>query len=140
MNRMQKAEQFRKAMQLYAESLPDKEAMTVATVFGLWTAGVSYEAGCCIAYGTNLVGDPQLYRVQQSHTAQPEWTPDKTPALFSPIGLGKDGIPLWSQPAGAHDAYRIGDTVEFEGTVYRSQTDGNVHSPAVFPDGWEQVA
>ena len=35
MNRMQKAEQFRKAMQLYAESLPDKEAMTVALVENL---------------------------------------------------------------------------------------------------------
>lgn len=139
MSRMQKAEQFRKAMQLYAESLPDKDAMTVASIFGLWAAGAHYEAGSCIAYGCNLVGDPQLYRVQQSHTAQADWAPDKTPSLFAPIGLGKDGIPLWAQPAGAHDAYCIGDAVEFDGAVYRSLRDGNIHSPTVYPEGWEAL-
>ena len=102
-------------------------------------AGAHYEAGSCIAYGSNLVGDPQLYRVQQSHTAQADWAPDKTPSLFAPIGLGKDGIPLWAQPAGAHDAYCIGDTVEFDGAVYRSLRDGNIHSPAVYPEGWEAL-
>ena len=140
MSRLQKAEQFRRAMQIYAESLPDREAMTVATLFNLWVAGAYYEAGACIAHGSNSVGDPQLYRVQQSHTAQADWAPDKAPSLFTPIGLGKDGIPLWSQPAGAHDAYSVGDAVEFEGTVYRSLTDGNVYSPAMFPEGWEQLA
>lgn len=139
MSRLQKAEQFRKAMQIYMASLPDKDALTVATLFGLWTAGAYYEAGSCIAHGSNLVGDPQLYRVQQSHTAQADWSPDKTPALFAPMGLGKDGIPLWSQPAGTYDAYCIDDTVEFDGVVYRSLTNGNVHSPAAFSAGWEKA-
>ena len=139
MSRLQKAEQFRKAMQIYIERLPDQDALTVASLFGLWAAGTHCEAGTCIAHGHNLVGDPQLYRVQQSHTAQPDWTPDKTPALFTPMGLGKDGIPLWAQPAGTHDAYCIDDTVEFEGAVYRSLKDGNVHSPAAFQDGWKLI-
>jgi len=139
MSRLQKAEQFRRAMQIYAESLPDSEAMTLASLFGLWAAGTHYETGACIAHGCNLVGDPQLYRVQQSHAAQADWAPDKTPSLFAPIGLGKDGIPLWAQPAGAHDAYCIGDTVEFDGAVYRSLRDGNIHSPAVYPEGWEAL-
>lgn len=43
------------------------------------------------------------------------------------------------QPAGAHDAYQTGDTVLFEGTVYRSTMDNNVWSPAANPTAWTAV-
>lgn len=49
------------------------------------------------------------------------------------------GAPEWVQPTGAHDAYNLGDLVSFQGSVYRSLIDGNVWSPADYPQGWEEV-
>lgn len=43
------------------------------------------------------------------------------------------------QPTGAHDAYQTGDTVLYEGTVYRSTMDSNVWSPVAHPTGWTAV-
>lgn len=44
------------------------------------------------------------------------------------------------QPTGAHDAYQTGDTVLFEGIVYRSEIDNNTWSPVDHPTGWTAVA
>ena len=137
MNKLQMAEQFRKALQLFAASLPDEQAMEVATVFDPWEIGKAYAVGNFVLYGVNSVGDPQLYKVAQAHTSQAYWRPDDTPALYVAIGLDEKGYPVWSQPTGAHDAYNTGDIVDYNGTLYRSLVDGNVHSPDSYPGGWE---
>ena len=111
MNRLQAAEQFRRALQLFAASLDDDRAMEVATVFDAWQPGKVYAVGEFVTYGTNGVGDPQLYKVAQGHTSQGDWTPDVSPSLFTAIGLDDNGVPVWSQPTGAHDAYNTGDKV-----------------------------
>ena len=43
---------------------------------------------------------------------------------------------LLAQPSGAHDAYNVGDVVNYNGTLYQSVIDGNVWSPDVYPAGW----
>ena len=48
-------------------------------------------------------------------------------------------IPAYTQPTGAHDAYRAGDRVTFGGAVYESVIDNNVWSPADYPAGWVTV-
>ena len=131
------AEQFRKALQMFAASLDDKKAMEVATIYDPWTVGKSYVAGEFVTYGVNGVGDPQLYKAIQAHTSQADWTPDKTPALFAAIGLDAAGYPVWSQPTGAHDAYNIGDIVDYNGKLYESLINGNVYSPEAYPAGWK---
>ena len=137
MNRMQAAEQLRKALQMFAASLPDEQAMEVAAVYDPWQVGKTYAVGEFLTYGENGVGDPQLYKVAQAHTAQSDWTPDKTPALYVAIGLDDAGYPVWSQPTGAHDAYNTGDIVDYNGTLYVSLIDGNVYSPEAYPAGWK---
>lgn len=137
MNRLQAAEQFRKALQMFAASLNDEKAMEVATIYDPWAVGKSYAVGEFVTYGENSVGDPQLYKVAQSHTSQADWTPDATPALFVAIGLDEHGYPVWSQPTGAHDAYNKGDIVDYNGTLYQSVIDGNVYSPDAYPAGWQ---
>ena len=87
MNKLQIAEQFRKALQMFAASLDDERAMEIASVYDEWQIGKSYAVDELIKYGTNGVGDPQLYRVVQAHTSQADWTPDKAPSLFVAIGL-----------------------------------------------------
>ena len=136
MNRMQAAEQLRKALQMFAASLSDEQAMEVVAVFDPWQLGMTYSVGDYVTYGVNGVGDPQLYKVAQPHTSQADWIPDKAPALYVAIGLNSDGYPTWSQPSGAHDAYNTGDIVDYNGTLYESQIDGNVYSPDEYPAGW----
>ena len=143
MTREQAAEQLRKALQMYCQTLTDEQAMEVATVYPAWAAGITYKAQEMVTCGVNEVGDPQLYRCIQAHTSQSDWTPDKTPALWSAIGLAPDDVPIWSQPTGAADAYNIGDRVHYpdaDGPVYVSKIDGNVWSPAAYPAGWEVEA
>lgn len=137
MSRLQAAEQLRKAVQMFAASLTDEQAMEVATIYDLWQIGKTYFAGDFLAYGVNGVGDPQLYKVAQAHTSQADWTPDSTPALYVAIGLDEAGYPVWSQPTGAHDAYNTGDIVDYNGVLYESLINGNVYSPDAYPAGWK---
>lgn len=140
MDKLQKAEQFRRAVQLFAASLSEESAMEVATLYDKWAVGKTYEAGVFLRYGTNGVGDPQLYKVVQAHTSQADWTPDATSTLYTPIGLDEGGYPVWSQPTGVHDAYNTGDIVNYNGTLYKSLIDGNVYSPEAYPAGWSVYA
>ena len=139
MDRLQMAEQFRKALQMFAMSLDEEKAMEVATVFDPWEIGKSYAVGDFLTYGVNGVGDPHLYKVVQAHTSQADWRPDVTPSLYVAIGLDEQGYPVWSQPTGAHDAYNKGDIVDYKGTLYESLIDGNTYSPEAYPAGWKEV-
>ena len=139
MNRLQIAEQFRKALQMFAASLDDEKAMEVATIYDPWVVGKAYSAGEFVTHGENSVGDPQLYKVAQAHTSQANWTPNVAASLFIAIGLDEKGYPVWSQPTGAHDAYNKGDIVDYNGTLYQSLIDGNAYSPDAYPAGWEEV-
>lgn len=136
MNKLQMAEQFRKAVQMFVASLGDEQAMEVASVFPAYQAGKTYKANDMFTYGVNGVGDPQLYRVVQEHTSQEDWNPASTLALYSSIGLNASGYPVWSQPTGDHDAYNAGDVVDYNGTLYVSLIDGSTYSPDVYPAGW----
>lgn len=137
MNRVQAAEQLRRVLQMFAASLTDEQAMEVVAVYDPWQVGKAYTVGQFLTYGVNGVGDPQLYKVIQDHTSQSDWTPDTASSLFVAIGLDDAGYPVWSQPTGAHDAYNIGDIVNYNGTLYQSTINGNVYSPEAYPTGWQ---
>lgn len=140
MNRLQAAEQLRKVLQMFAATLTEEQALEIATVYPAWEAGRAYAVGDIISYGTNSVGDPQLYKVVQAHTSQEDWMPGTaTASLYDAFGLDDAGYPVWSQPTGAHDAYNTGDIVNYNGTLYESVIDGNVWSPDVYPAGWKTV-
>ena len=59
-------------------------------------------------------------------TTEPETPPAET-------------IPDFVQPTGAHDAYKKGDKVKFEGKVYESLIDANTYSPSAYPAGWKEI-
>lgn len=139
MNRLMAAEQLRRALQLFTATLSEDKALEIASVYPAWETTRAYAVGDIVSYGTNPVGDPQLYKVVQAHTSQADWTPDATPALYDAFGLDDAGHPLWAQPSGAHDAYNVGDIVNYNGQLYRSTIGGNVWPPDVYPAGWETV-
>lgn len=104
-------------------------------VIDKWAAGTAYYIGDRVMY------QEQEYECIQSHTSQEGYEPDSTPALWKLYEEGGDGIPVWSQPTGAQDAYKIGDKVHYpdaDGPVYESTANDNVWEPGVY--GWEQVA
>jgi hypothetical protein len=133
------AEQLRKALQMFAATLSDEQAMEIATVYPKYEVGKAYKANEMFTDGVNNVGDPQLYRVVSDHTSQADWIPSATPSLYTPIGLNEKGYPVWSQPTGAHDAYNKGDIVDYNGLLYESLIDGNTYSPEAYPSGWKVV-
>lgn len=137
MNKLQAAEQFRRALQMFAQSLTNEEALEIATVYPKYEVGKTYKENEYLIYGETSTGDPQLYKVVQGHTSQEDWKPDETPSLYEPIGLNQAGYPVWSKPSGAHDAYSTGDVVDYNGTLYVSVIDGNVYSPDEYPNAWE---
>ena len=137
MNKLQMAEQFRKALQLFAASLDETTALEVATVYPAWAPGRSYKVGEYVTYDENSVGDPQLYKITQAHTSQADWLPPDVPAVYTPLGLNDHGYPVWSQPSGAQDAYNIGDIVDYRGELYKSLVNGNTWEPGTVAGVWE---
>lgn len=137
MDKRQAAEQLRRALQLFVQTLSEARALEVATVFPAWEANRSYAVGEIVSYGVNTAGDPQLYKIVQGHTSQADWLPSGTPSLYDAMGLDESGYPVWSQPSGAHDAYNTGDIVNYNGTLYISKINGNTWAPDEYPAGWE---
>ena len=137
-NKALAAEQLRRALQLFVQTLDDDAALEVATVFPAYAVGRAYAVVDMFSYGENSTGDPQLYKVVQAHTSQADWTPNETPALYTAIGLTPAGYPIWNRPSGAHDAYGKGDIVSYNEKLYKSLIDGNTWSPDEYPQGWEE--
>lgn len=137
MERIAYAEQFRKAVQYFATTLPEEKALVVSSIFDEWAVNVKYVTGEWVAYGVNAVGDPQLYQVLQDHISAAQWTPDTATSLYKPVGIDPSGIPLWVQPLGATDAYKLGDIVMHNEKKWESYIDNNVWEPGVY--GWEEV-
>ena len=132
------AEQFRHAIQVLTGAFSEAQALEVPMLYPAWETNRAYAVGDILSYGTNRVGDPQLYKVVQAHTSQADWIPGEgTESLYAAFGLDTDGYPLWSQPSGAHDAYNTDDIVDYEGCLYRSTINGNVWSPTDYPQGWD---
>ena len=113
-------------------SLTDEDALQAVELFPQWVIGRAY------AVDERLQYNGVLYRVVQAHTSQADWTPDITPALFVVVSL--DEWPELLEPTGAHDAYKKGDKVTFNGKHYISLIDANVYSPAAYPAGWQEQA
>lgn len=127
--------ELRTMMHKAAVSLPDEDALEAVELFPVWEADKAYAVDERIRYGE------KLYRCVQAHTSQADWTPDVTPALWTEVAKPGE-IPVWRQPSGAQDAYRIGDKVHFptkDDPVYESLIDYNVYSPAEYPAGWKQI-
>ena len=135
MNRIQAAAQMRRALQMFAASLGEEDALIIASVYPEWDGNSkAYKTGEWVKYGEDAMGDARLYQVLQDHTSQPQWTPDAATSLYKRVGVSADGTPKWVQPVGATDAYNKGDVVEHNGAKWVSDIDANVWEPGVY--GW----
>lgn len=134
---MAKARQQEKALEMFAQTLTDKQAVTVSTLYPIWKADTAYKAQDIISYELDSDGMPQLYRVVKDHTPQADWLPSEEESLYTPIRFSS-GYPMWRRPTGSHDAYNMGDIVSYNDKLYRSMIDGNTYAPDEYEQGWEE--
>ena len=134
------AQQMNRFFQIMAQqmNLEDEVAMEIADLYKPWVEGKAYTTGTILKYGTNADGETQLYSVLQNHTSQFDWLPDLTPSLYKKVGFDDSGIPIWTQPLGASDAYAKGDVVTHNNKTWVSDVDANVWEPGVY--GWTEQA
>ena len=111
-------------------SLDDESALEGIELFPAWKVGVAYTA-----LTDRVQYEGKLYRCEQSHTSQSDWTPDITKNLWTEVSL--DEFPEWRQPTGAQDAYRLGAKVSHLEKHWISTLDYNVYEPGV--TGWDEV-
>jgi len=129
---LQKARLLRQLIIKRSKFLEDEVALEGVELFPKWKADTEYAVDERVSY------DEQLYKCVQAHTSQAGWTPDQTPALWTPVAKPGE-IPVWKQPTGAQDAYMSGDKVKYpdeNGDVWVSIVDNNVWEPGVY--GWEK--
>lgn len=133
MKPQERARQLRPMIVKASASLPDEDALNAVELFPAWKPDTAYTLDERIRYGE------KLYKCVQAHTSQEDWTPEKTPALWTEVAKPGE-IPVWRQPTGAQDAYQTGDKVRYpdeNGAIYESTIDANVYAPGVY--GWEMV-
>lgn len=128
-----RARALRPMIEKASASLDDSDALDAVELFPVWQTDIAYTVGIRVRYGD------KLYRCEQAHTSQADWTPDKTPALWTEVAKPGE-IPVWKQPTGAQDAYMTGDKVHYptkDDPVYESTMDYNTYAPDVY--GWVMV-
>lgn len=125
----EKALALRKLIEKLSAELSDEEAYDAPELFPMWTIK-DYAQGDRVQY------QGLLYKCQQSHTAQSDWTPDTAVSLWVRVDDPSIEWPEWHQPAGAHDAYAKGDKVSHNGKHWISDVDGNVWEP---PTMWSEI-
>lgn len=129
----EKARILRPLIEKAAANLDTEDALTGIDLFPVWKPGQTYTVGQRVRYNDTL------YSVIQAHISQDGWKPDTAASLYAKVLIPDDNvIPEWEQPD-ATNAYMRGDTVRYNGKVYRSLIDNNVWSPADYPAGWEEV-
>jgi hypothetical protein len=123
-----------KAQKLAVKSLIQNDSLSTEEIIELAPLFPAYEVGKVYKIGDIFTYKRSLYEVIQAHTSQADWLPDSTPSLYK-NHTPKGEIEDWRQPLGAHDAYRAGDVVTYNGNTYTSLIDNNVWIPDQY--GWE---
>lgn len=122
-----KAKLLRNLIEQLAITLDDATALTGIELFPTWGL-ISYSIGDRVQYNGTL------YKCIQAHTAQSDWTPDATSALWVVVTV--EEWPEWVQPTGAQDAYAKDSKVTHNGKKWISSYDANVWEPGIY--GWEE--
>lgn len=132
MDALERARQTRRAIELYAETATDEQAVQIPGLFPQWSAGATYSAG----FRTQFEG--LLYRCLTAHTSQADWTPADSSSLWVRIDDPSVEWPEWRQPTGATDAYPAGAKVAHGDRRWISDVDNNVWEPGVH--GWTEAS
>lgn len=121
--------------QVAAMDLTDEQAAAVSLLVEDYAYGVQYTAQ------KSVVRRPsgKIYRCSTTRTSQDGWEPEVPGALWYEIEIAPDGILVWRQPTGAHDAIGEGAKRHYpdaEGPVYISKIPANTTVPGSDERWW----
>lgn len=98
---IERARQLRAMIEQNAETMTDEAAQNYGELFPKWKAGVTFTEN---DIGKRVFKDGKLYKVRSAHTAQSDWTPENTPALYEEISIDPE-------------AGTLGNPIEYSGNM-----------------------
>ena len=114
-------------------SLEDQTASTAVTLFPRLK-----EDGALIRAGMRIRWQGQLKRAAADLWDTRENNPDHAPGLWEDLAY-KEGIRVIPAVITVTAAFSESELGWWEGRLYRSKVDANVHTPDQYPEGWEAL-
>ena len=124
---------LRSIVEQAAASLDDKTASTAATLFPKLK-----EDGALVPGGTRINWNGSIKRAAVDLWDTPENNPDNAPTLWEDIEY-RDGYRVIPETITVGKAFAKDEYGWWGDVLYRSKVNGNVYTPAVYPDNWEKV-
>lgn len=123
------AESFIASLVKLRESATDEQAAKAPRLYKTWTSGLTVKAGDRLYYPAT----DRLYKVGSDHTTQADWTPDKTPALYTVIDVAHAGTQDDPIPAerGMEYVYGLYYADSEDGKLYLCQRTGEAEGGTV---------
>lgn len=124
---------LRSIVEQAATSLDDKTASTAATLLPRLKAD-----GSLVSAGTRINWNGIVKKAAVDLWDTAENTPDNAPSLWQDIEY-KEGYRIIPDTLTVTTAFAKGECGWWNDVLYRSLMDANVYTPAVYPQGWEEV-
>lgn len=122
---------YRKSIEQAAALQSDEKALENIYLYPQWKEGIDAEKDERYRYGD------KLYKCNQPHTTQADWTPDVSPALWVVVSL--DEWPEIPENIPAENPFMQGDKGTWKGEHYICQIDHCVWNPDQYPAAWLKV-
>lgn len=124
---------LRSIVEQAATSLDDKTASTAATLFPRLKAD-----GSLVSVGTRINWNGTVKKAAVDLWDTAENNPDNAPSLWQDIEY-KEGYRIIPDTLTVTTAFAKGECGWWNDVLYRSLMNANVYTPAVYPQGWEEV-
>ena len=126
---------FRKQIEAAALNLDDKGASMSADFY----SDMSY-SGNLIPAGKRINHNGKLYKAAVDLWDREDNNPDNAPSLWEKINY-HNGVRIIPEVITVTTAFSLNELGywEADGKIYKSRKDANVHTPAAYPKGWEEV-
>lgn len=127
---------------ILSKDLSEEQKRNIMGQYPEWESNKNYSVG------DKVKRNGVVYEVIQNHRSQSDWQPESTNALYKQYfnlaiknedGTETEVIADFKQPTGAHDSYKKGDKIKFNGELYESTLDKNAYSPSDYPQGWKKL-
>lgn len=124
---------LRSIVEQASSHLDDKTASTAVLLFPRLK-----KDGSLVKAGTRINWNGTIKKASADLWDSAENNPDNAPDLWANIEY-KDGYRIIPETLTVTTAFAKDECGWWEGELYRSKYDGNVYTPAVYPQGWEKV-
>ena len=122
---------YRKSIEQAASMQSDEQALENISLYPVWIEGIPVVKDDRYRYGD------KLYKCVQSHTTQSDWTPEKTPALWTEVSV--DEWPEIPENIPAENPWMKGQKGTWKGEHYICQIDNCVWNPEQYAQAWLKV-